>query len=118
MPVSRENSMLLTSEDVRTALKDCFDPEIPINIVDLGLVYRVEVFDDPTMPGSTPKKRAEVDMTLTTPGCPAHGFMLEQVRNRLAALPGLSTADVRLVWEPTWGPQLISPEGRQKLGID
>lgn len=110
--------MPLTQEEIRTALKDCYDPEIPINIVDLGLIYRIEIADDPTMPGRVPMQRAEVDMTLTTPGCPAHAFMLEQVRNRLAAIPGLSEASVNLVWEPTWGPQRITPEGRKKLGID
>jgi len=110
--------MPLTAEDVRTALKDCFNPEIPINIVDLGLIYRIQVEDDTTMPGRIPMQRAHVDMTLTTPGCPAHAFMLEQVRNRLAALPGVSEAQVNLVWEPTWGPDRISSEGRKKLGID
>ncbi|MHB8301465.1 MAG: metal-sulfur cluster assembly factor [Acidobacteriaceae bacterium] len=110
--------MPLNTEDVRTALKDCYDPEIPIDIVDLGLIYRVELFEDPTMPGRVPMQRAEVDMTLTTPARPAHAFMLEQVRNRLAAMPGLSGAQVNLVWEPTWGPARISEEGRRKLGIE
>lgn len=110
--------MPLTSEDLRTALKDCYDPEIPINIVDLGLIYRIDIVDDPTMPGRIPMQRAEVDMTLTTPGCPAHTFMLEQVRNRLAAIPELSESTVNLVWEPTWGPSRISEDGRKKLGID
>lgn|SRR5487761_1685659 len=110
--------MALTEQDVRTALMDCYDPEIPVNIVDLGLIYRVELFDDPTMPGAVPMQRAEIDMTLTTPGCPAHTFMLEQVRNRLAGIPGLSESQVNLVWEPAWGPERLSGDARKKLGID
>lgn len=110
--------MPLTPADLRTALMDCYDPEIPVNIVDLGLIYRVELFDDSDRPGCVPMQRAEVDMTLTTPGCPAHAFMLEQVRNRLAGIPGLSEAQVNLVWEPTWSPERLSADARRKLGID
>ena len=82
--------MPLTVQDIRSALMDCSDPEIPVNIVDLGLVYRIELFDDSTMPGSIPMQRVEVDMSLSTPGCSAHTFMLEQVRNRLTGVPGVS----------------------------
>ncbi len=116
--MSTKTLMPLTPEDIRSALKDCYDPEIPVNIVDLGLIYRVEVFDDPSMPGSLPMQRAEVDMTLTTPACPAHTMMMEQVRNRLAGIPGLSESQVNLVWEPSWSPERLSADARKKLGID
>ncbi len=88
--------MPLIVQDIRSALMDCYDPEIPINIVDLGLVYRIELVDDSTMPRSIPMLRVEVDMSLTTPDCPAHTFMLEQVRNRLAGVPGVSESPVKL----------------------
>lgn len=116
--MTEKATMPLTTEDIRRALMDCFDPEIPINIVDLGLIYRIEIFEDSTMPGSVSMQRVEVDMSLTTQGCPAHTFMLEQVRNRLGGMAGLSESQVNLVWEPSWSPARISPDGRKKLGID
>jgi metal-sulfur cluster biosynthetic enzyme len=113
----------LTDADVLTALKDCYDPEVPCNIVDLGLVYRVEVAPDPEAPGAgipgvPPRHKVQVELTLTSPGCPAHEQIQAQVQNRLAALPAISRTDVALVWEPKWSPHRISPEGRKRLGIE
>ncbi len=109
--------MSLTVEDIWTALRDVNDPELPVNIVDLGLVYRVELMADPDAPGMVPRQKVEIEMTMTTEACPAHGMILEQVRNRLGGLRELSGAEVRLVWEPAWTPDRISVAGQKKLGI-
>jgi metal-sulfur cluster biosynthetic enzyme len=110
--------MGLTEEDVLTALRDVYDPELPVNIVDLGLVYRVGVAPDPDAPGMVPRQRVEIDITMTSKGCPSHERIIEQVRNRLAGVREISSTDVHLVWEPAWGPQRISLEARKQLGIE
>lgn len=109
--------MPLSEADIRTALMDCYDPEIPVNIVDLGLIYKIALADDADAPGG-PKQRLDVDITMTSPGCPSHVQILEQVRNRLAGVRGLSNVAVNLVWEPSWGPERLSPAARKTLGID
>ncbi len=101
-----------------TVLRDVYDPELPVNIVDLGLVYRVSVAPDPDAPGMVPRQRVEIDITMTSKGCPSHERIIEQVRNRLAGVPEISAAAVNLVWEPAWGPQRISLAARQQLGIE
>ncbi len=113
----------LTEEDVRAALRDCYDPEVPCNIVDLGLVYRVGVTPDPDAPGAgivgvPPRHRVRVDLTLTSKGCPAHTQIIAQIEGRLSAFETISRTTVDLVWEPAWSPERISPEGRKTLGID
>ena len=107
----------ITEVDIRTALRDCFDPEVKLNLVDLGLVYNIGVEPDPTSTPAFPRQRVKVTMTLTTPQCPASGLIFEQVHNRLASIPQVSKAEVELVWEPKWTPHKISPAGRQQLGI-
>jgi metal-sulfur cluster biosynthetic enzyme len=109
--------MPLTEQDILTALRDVNDPELPVNIVDLGLVYRVDVSPDPDAPGMLPRQKVDIDMTMTTQACPAHAIILEQVRNRLGGLRELSQSQVNLVWEPAWTPDRISPEAQKKLGI-
>lgn len=109
--------MSLTEQDIRNALRDVYDPELPVNIVDLGLVYRIEVEPDPDAPGMVPKQKVGIDLTLTTPGCPSHTQITEQIRNRLAGFQELSESRVNLVWEPKWSPARISPEAQKKLGI-
>jgi len=109
--------MPLNEEDIRNALRDVYDPELPVNIVDLGLVYRVELTPDPDAPGMLPKQKVAIDLTLTTPGCPSQTQITEQIRNRLAGLQQISESQVNLVWEPKWSPARISPEAQQKLGI-
>ncbi len=94
-------------------LKTCFDPEIPVNIVDLGLVYGMEVKDQPD--GT---RKVEVKMTLTAQGCGMGASIAYDAKNKLMTLPGVSEADVDLVWDPPWTPQMISPEGRERLGLD
>lgn len=109
--------MALTEEDVMQALRDCYDPEIPVNIVDLGLIYRVTLTPDPNSKRAFPRQKVEVDMTMTSQGCPAHVMITEQVRNRLAGIPEISQTVVNLVWEPAWTPDRISQRAREQLGI-
>jgi metal-sulfur cluster biosynthetic enzyme len=109
--------MPLMEQDILDALRDINDPELPVNIVDLGLIYRVDLAADPDAPGMLPKQKVAIEISMTTPNCPAHAIILEQVRNRLAGLPDLSWIDVNLVWEPAWTPDRISPAAQKKLGI-
>lgn len=97
-----------TKEDVFTALKEVFDPEIPVSIVDLGLIYEVKIIDD----------WVGVKMTLTTPGCGMGGSIANRVRERVLDLPGVHECDVRLVWEPAWNPSMMSDVARKKLGVN
>jgi metal-sulfur cluster biosynthetic enzyme len=113
----------LTEDDVRAALRDCYDPEVPCNIVDLGLVLSVDLTPDPHAPGAgiagvPPRRRVHIALTLTSPGCPAHAQIVAQIENRLAAFETVSKTEVALVWQPAWTPQRISPEGRRRLGIE
>jgi len=94
-------------------LKTCFDPEIPVNIVDLGLVYGMEIKDQ-----ADGSRKVEVKMTLTAQGCGMGASIAFDARQKLMGLPGVSEADVDLVWDPPWNPQMISPEGRERLGLD
>jgi metal-sulfur cluster biosynthetic enzyme len=109
--------MPLMEQDILDALRDINDPELPVNIVDLGLIYKVDLAADPDAPGMLPKQKVAIEISMTTPNCPAHAIILEQVRNRLAGLPDLSWIDVNLVWEPAWTPDRISPAAQKKLGI-
>lgn len=94
-------------------LKTCYDPEIPVNIVDLGLIYSMQ-----HVPATDGKTRIEVKMTLTAPGCGMGPAIATDAQQKLLALPGVSEAQVDIVWEPPWAPTLISPEGKAKLGIE
>jgi len=90
------------------ALKDIYDPEIPVNIYDLGLIYGVEVTQD---------GHAVVTMTLTTPNCPVAESMPMEVEMRVGAVPGVGVAEVNLVWDPAWDPQKMSDEAKLELGM-
>jgi probable FeS assembly SUF system protein SufT len=94
-------------------LKTCYDPEIPVNIVDLGLVYAMEV-----SPMDAGAKRVDVKMTLTAQGCGMGASIAIDGRQKLLSLPGIAEANVDLVWDPPWNPQMISPEGRERMGLD
>jgi metal-sulfur cluster biosynthetic enzyme len=109
--------MPLTETDVLTALRDCFDPEVKLNLVDLGLIYDVKLERDIEATPAFPRQKATIRMTLTSPSCPASGLILEQVRNRLSGIPDISSTEIELVWEPKWTPHRISEEGRKQLGI-
>jgi metal-sulfur cluster biosynthetic enzyme len=107
----------LTQEDVWTALRDCFDPEVKLNLVDLGLIYEIALQPDPAASPVFPRQQVKVTMTLTTPQCPASGLIFEQVHNRLASMQQISKVAVDLVWDPKWTPHRISPSGRAQLGL-
>ena len=107
--------MSITREDVLAALKECYDPEIPVNIVDLGLVYEVVV--KPAAAGAEGENIA-VEMTLTAQGCPSSGQITGEVKRRLLSMPGVADALVELVWYPQWTPERLSADARKQLGID
>ena len=109
--------MPVTELDVMTALKDCYDPEIPVNIVDLGLIYGVKIQPDAAEGQTDTRQDIEVEMTLTAPGCPAHTQISQQVKDRIEQLPGVNSASVNVVWSPPWTPERLSQAAREKLGI-
>lgn len=95
-------------EAVIDALKEIYDPEIPVNIYELGLIYGVEITDE---------AHAHVTMTLTTPHCPVAESMPAEVELRVGSVPGIAVADVALVWDPPWDPQKMSDEAKLELGM-
>lgn len=109
--------MALTESDVYTALRDCFDPEVKLNLVDLGLIYDVKLEPDTEATPAFPRQKVTIRMTLTSQSCPASGLIFEQVHNRLAGIPDISATEVELVWEPKWTPHRISEAGRKQLGL-
>lgn len=96
-------------ERIVDVLKTVYDPEIPVNIYDLGLIYRVEVADEGTV---------DVDMTFTAPTCPAADFILEDVRQKVDGIEGVKSANVNLVFEPEWDKSMMTDEARMELGFD
>ena len=96
-------------ERIVDVLKTVYDPEIPVNIYDLGLIYKIDVKDDATV---------DIDMTFTAPTCPAADFILEDVRQKVDALDGVKAATVNLVFEPAWDQSMLSEEARLELGLD
>ena len=103
----------IDANEVYAALRECYDPEIPVNIVDLGLVYDLRI--DPQPDG---RSRVEVKMTLTAPGCGMGQTIAMDAQQQIESLPGVGEADVQVVWDPPWNPHMISPEGRAKLGME
>jgi metal-sulfur cluster biosynthetic enzyme len=95
----------ITREQVYAVLKDVHDPEIPVSIVDLGLIYDVKIIDD----------WVGVKMTLTSQGCGLSTQIANTVRERVATIPGVSDADVRIVWQPAWNPSMMSDEAKKKV---
>ncbi|MBR5892265.1 MAG: DUF59 domain-containing protein [Bacteroidaceae bacterium] len=89
-------------------IKTVYDPEIPVNIYDLGLIYRIEVKDDNSV---------EVDMTLTAPNCPAADFMMEDVRQKIEGIQGIGQVTLNLVFEPEWSQDLMTEEAKLELGL-
>jgi metal-sulfur cluster biosynthetic enzyme len=108
----------ITEQDVLSALKSCYDPEIPVNIVDLGLIYHVNFASVPADTPEQAKQDVTIDMTLTAQGCPEHVNISAQVKSRLEQLPGIRNASVNVVWTPPWTPERLSPEARKQLGIE
>ena len=119
--------MPVTEQDVLSALKSCYDPEIPVNIVDLGLIYAIRF--EPVPAGTNPigtnhdkpeesKQDVAIDMTLTAQGCPEHVNISAQVKSRIEQLPGIRNVNVNVVWTPPWTPERLSPDAKKQLGID
>jgi metal-sulfur cluster biosynthetic enzyme len=98
---------MVTNEQVYEALRNCYDPEIPVNLVDLGLIYDVKIEDD----------SVNVVMTLTARGCPAHSFISEQVREEVAKIAGVKSAYVQVVWDPPWNISRLSDAAKKRLGM-
>ena len=105
--LSPEETERLTAEII-AALKTVFDPEIPADIYELGLIYKVDISDERTV---------DVTMTLTTANCPAAGELPTQVENAIASVPGVGVVNVNLVWEPSWSPDRMSDEARLVLNM-
>lgn len=103
-----ENEFLVKEEQVLKMLKTVFDPEIPINIYDLGLIYKIEIKDDGV---------CEIDMTLTAPSCPAADFLVEDIRQKVATVDGITAVNVNLVFEPEWTKDMMSEEAKLELGF-
>ena len=99
-------------KEIWQTLKTCYDPEIPVNIVDLGLIYDMQV-----LPLAEGANRVLVKMTLTAQGCGMGASIAGDAQNKLLNIPGVQEADVQVVWDPPWTPEKISPEGRTLLGI-
>jgi len=112
-PSTDSGQAAFSEEAVWSALKTCFDPEIPVNIVDLGLIYDLALEKTPAG-----NHLVEVKMTLTAPGCGMGPVIAEDARQKIAALPTVESAKVHIVWDPQWNPQMISETGRRVLGIE
>lgn len=101
---------MITKEQVLEALKNCYDPEIPVNIVDMGLIYGVDVDNE--------AGKVHVKMTLTGQGCPAHASMSEDAKYRVqSSVEGVKECNVEVVWDPPWHPRMMSPDAKRQLGI-
>lgn len=98
---------MFTEQDILNRLREVIDPEIGLSIVDLGLIYSIEVDE---------AKQVHVKMTLTTPGCPMHDAMSAWAQRAVEAVPGVAAASIAVVWEPRWNPGMMSEHARAQLG--
>src|SRR5687768_17357024 len=107
-----ETSVLTEAADLEgnivEALKSVFDPEIPVNIYELGLIYDLEI---------QPEGQVHIKMTLTSPGCPVAGSLPGEVQAKVEGVPGVTNADVELVWDPAWNPSMMTEAARLQLGM-
>ena len=103
----------VSEKAVWDVMRTCFDPEIPVNIVDLGLIYDLSI--EKTASGAN---AVDVKMTLTAPGCGMGPVIAEDARQKIAALPAVERAKVHIVWDPIWNPRMISEAGRKSLGLE
>jgi FeS assembly SUF system protein len=102
------DEMARLTDDIVGALKTVYDPEIPADIYELGLIYKVDIDDD---------RMVRIDMTLTTPNCPSAAELPSQVENAVAGVPGVREAKVNIVWDPPWDPSRMSDEARMVLNM-
>ncbi|MEE9167248.1 MAG: iron-sulfur cluster assembly protein [Candidatus Neomarinimicrobiota bacterium] len=105
--------MKVREEQVIDVLKQCYDPEIPIDLWNLGLIYDVKI--DESAGGES--SNVDILMSLTTPGCGMGGYMAEDIMNKVESIPGVSQADVKITFEPRWTPEMMSDEARARLGF-
>ena len=96
-------------ESIVDVLKTVYDPEIPVNIYDLGMIYKIDLHDDGTL---------DMDMTFTSPSCPAADYIFEDVRTKVEGVKGVETANINLVCDPIWDQSMMSEEARVELGFD
>ncbi len=104
-----QQEKILIEENIVDVLKTVYDPEIPVNIYDLGLIYKIDVKESGDV---------DVDMTFTAPSCPAADFILEDVRQKVDSVNGVKNANVNLVFEPEWDQSMMTEEARVELGFD
>ena len=102
-----DSPMAISRDDVVAVLKKCYDPEIPINIYDLGLVYNIDIGEE----------SIQIRMTLTAPGCPASAYIHQDVKRKLEAIPGVKEANVAIVWDPPWTPDNMSEIAKKQFGL-
>ncbi|MDR2914803.1 MAG: iron-sulfur cluster assembly protein [Tannerella sp.] len=103
-----ENEFLKTEEEIVKVLKTVYDPEIPVNIYDLGLIYKVDIDDN---------QNVNIDMTFTAPNCPAADFIIEDVRQKVESIEGVKGAHINLVFEPEWNKDMMTEEAKLELGL-
>ncbi len=94
--------------ELLSVVKNCYDPEIPVNIFDLGLIYKIEVNEE---------KHCHIDMTLTSPACPVAGTLPPDVETRVDAIPAIRSCQVEVVWDPPWNPEMMSEAAKLELGF-
>mgnify|MGYP004569877431 FL=1 len=99
----------MTEQRIIDVLRTVFDPEIPVNIYDLGLIYKIDLDMD---------GKLDIDMTFTAPSCPAADFIIEDVRTKVAAVSGVTSANVNMVFEPEWDKSMMTEEARVELGFE
>jgi len=103
-----DNEFLQLETEIYTVLKNIYDPEIPVNIFDLGLIYEVDVDDD---------NNVKIRMTLTAPNCPMVDQLLEEVEQKVSSIPGVKSLDLKLVFDPPWDQSMLSDEAKLELGL-
>jgi Predicted metal-sulfur cluster biosynthetic enzyme len=106
--IKMENKFLLLEERIIKMLKTVFDPEIPVNVYDLGLIYKVDIDDE---------HNVHIEMTLTAPNCPAADFIVEDVRMKIEGIDEVKSVDVEIVFEPEWNKDMMSDEAKLDLGF-
>ena len=104
----KENDILTVEEKIVKMLRTVYDPEIPVNVYDLGLIYSIEVDDE---------KNVHIELTLTAPNCPAADFIIEDVRMKVESIDDVKSVDIQLVFEPEWDKDMMSEEAKLELGF-
>ena len=107
-PVMEQEQKLKIEEDIVKMLKTVYDPELPVDVYSLGLIYKIDLHDDGHL---------DIDMTLTAPNCPIADFIFEDVRQKVESVDGVTSATVNLVFEPKWDPRMMTDEAKLELGM-